>query len=208
MSYSYNDANIVNLKHLKKVAERTQDEIANLAGVVAGAIEEAVADKVDGNLRIFYGTCVTAAATQAKTVTIDGLTALQAGDIFVLIMSSGQTYNGAPTLNVNSLGAINIRRITGTNAGQYEWVAGQVVSLVYNGTHFIIMDGGLATTTYYGKTKLSSATDSTSESLAATPAAVKAAYDLANTANTRTLDHLGLFIDDSGYLCQAISTDS
>lgn len=207
MAYSYNQANIVNLKHLKKVAERTQDEIANLAGLVAGAIEEAVADKVDGNIRIFFGTCATEAATQAKTVTIDGLTALQTGDIFVLLMSSGQTYNGVPTLNVNSLGAVNIRRLTGTNAGRYEWVAGQVISLLYNGTNFIIMDGGFASTTYYGKTKLCSATDSTSESLAATPAAVKAAYDLANTANTRTLDYLGLFIDNDGYLCQRISTD-
>jgi len=183
---------------------------ANLALLESAvdAIEAELDSKVDGNVRVFYGVCLTAAATQAKTVSIDGLTALQAGDILVLLMSSGQTYNGAPTLNVNELGAITIRRITGTNAGQYEWVAGQVVPLFYNGTHFIIMDGGLATTTYYGKTRLSSATDSTSESLAATPAAVKAAYDLANTANSRSLDYLGLFIDEDGYLCQAISTDT
>lgn len=41
-----------------------------------------------------------------------------------------------------------------------------------------------ATTTYYGVTKLSSATDSTSTSLAATPSAVKAAYDAATAAQT------------------------
>lgn len=39
-----------------------------------------------------------------------------------------------------------------------------------------------ATTSVYGATKLSSATNSTSETLAATPKAVKAAYDLANAA--------------------------
>ena len=174
---------------------------ANLALVEAAVetIGEALDSKVDGNVRTFYGTCATAAATQAKTVSIDGLTDLQAGDIFVLIMSSGQTYNGAPTLNVNNLGAINIRRITGTNAGQYEWVAGQVVTLVYNGTHFVIMDGGLASTTYYGKTRLSSAIDSSSEALAATPKAVKQVYDELS---------LGLYIDNEGYLCQRISTDS
>ena len=43
---------------------------------------------------------------------------------------------------------------------------------------------GAASTSNYGHAKLSSATDSSSESLAATPKAVKAAYDLANTANT------------------------
>ncbi|MDL2326458.1 phage tail protein [Bacteroidales bacterium OttesenSCG-928-A14] len=41
----------------------------------------------------------------------------------------------------------------------------------------------LASTTVHGVTKLSSATNSTSEVLAATPKAVKSAYDLANTAN-------------------------
>ena len=41
-----------------------------------------------------------------------------------------------------------------------------------------------ASTTAYGVTKLSSATNSTSTSLAATPSAVRSAYNLANTANT------------------------
>jgi len=36
---------------------------------------------------------------------------------------------------------------------------------------------------------LSSATNSTSETLAATPKAIKLAYDLANTANTTANDH-------------------
>lgn len=43
---------------------------------------------------------------------------------------------------------------------------------------------GAASTSLYGHTKLSSATNSTSEALAATPKAVKSAYDLANTAKT------------------------
>lgn len=44
--------------------------------------------------------------------------------------------------------------------------------------------GPAATTSVYGFTKLSSAIDSTSEILAATPAAVKAVADLVNTTNT------------------------
>ena len=42
---------------------------------------------------------------------------------------------------------------------------------------------GAATTSKYGHVKLSSSTSSTSEALAATPKAVKSAYDLAKTAN-------------------------
>ena len=47
-----------------------------------------------------------------------------------------------------------------------------------------MLDGMVANTTYYGMTKLSSSTSSTSTTMAATPSAVKSAYDLANTANT------------------------
>lgn len=202
MAYSYNEANIVNLKHLKRVAERTQDEIANLAGLVAGAIEEAIADKTDGNIRIFYGTCDTAASTQTKAVSITGLSALQAGDIFGVLMTNAQSYNGTPKLKINSLDAVNIQRINGKNAARYEWAAGQLVVFSYTGTCFVITSGGVASTTYYGKTKLSSAIDSNSEVLAATPKAVKTVYDELSAGV------LGLYIDNDGYLCQRISTDS
>ena len=177
--YTYTEANIVNLKHLKKLAERTQDEFSNLAGLVVGAIEEAIADKADGNLRIFYCNCDTAASTQTKAVSVPGLSALQAGDIFGVLFTNAQGYNGTPKLKVNTLDAVNIRRVDSKNAARYEWSAGQLVLFSYTGTYFVINGGGLASTTYYGKTKLSSATDSTSEALAATPKAVKLAYDLA-----------------------------
>lgn len=45
-------------------------------------------------------------------------------------------------------------------------------------------DYGKATTSVYGHTKLSTSTSSTSTSLAATPSAVKSAYDLANSKST------------------------
>ena len=206
MARSYGLTKVVNLKHLKKAATRSQAEIADLAGTVAAAIEEVLGVTAKGNLRIFHGECSTAASTQNKLVTISGIEALQAGDIFVILFTNNQTYNGIPKLNVNSLGAINIRRLSGTNAARYEWQAGQVVPLFYNGTYFIIMDGGIATTTYYGKTKLSSATDSTSEEMAATPKAVKAAYDLAASASAAS-DMFGLYLDENGYLCQRITSD-
>lgn len=130
----------------------------------------------------FYGTCATAAATQAKVVVCEEFTSahLVEGTVLHVKFTYAQTYNGAPTLNVNSTGAKNIRRVGTTNAARYEWVAGEMLSFVYDGTAWVLIDAGFATTTYYGVTKLSSATNSTSTALAATASAVKAAYDLAD----------------------------
>ena len=101
-----------------------------------------------------------------------------------MMMTNSQSYNGTPKLKVNDFDAVNIKRINGRNAARYEWAAGQVVMLSYTGGFFVISGGGVASTTYYGKTKLSSAIDSTSEALAATPNAVKQAYDLAASKAT------------------------
>lgn len=138
---------------------------------------------IDKNRLTYYGECTTAATTQAKTVSITGFpTTLTAGLSVKVKFTYAQTYNGAPTLNVNSTGAKTIRRVNGTSAAQYEWVAGEILNLVYDGSYWTLVDGGLATTTYYGVTKLSSAINSTSETLAATPRAVKDAYDRADNA--------------------------
>ena len=42
MAYSYNQANVVNLKHLKMAAARTQNEVTDLAALVVGTIEDLV----------------------------------------------------------------------------------------------------------------------------------------------------------------------
>ena len=42
MAYSYDEDNVVNLKHLKATAARTQNELISLAGMVVGAIEDLV----------------------------------------------------------------------------------------------------------------------------------------------------------------------
>ena len=101
-------------------------------------------------------------------------------------MTNAQTYNGTPTLNVNSLGAKSIMQHGSTAAVRYQWQAGEVVSLTYDGTYWVLENNSLATTTYFGLTRLSSATNSTAEDSAATPKAVKTAYDLANAAVPNT----------------------
>ena len=133
-------------------------------GGTAKFIEES--EILQGNTRIWYGTSDTAAATREKAVTVSGLTALTAGDVFVVTFTNGQTYNGGPRLNVNGLGYKAIRRLTGTNAARYEWNDGETVIFLYNGTYFLIVNGGAADTTYYGRTRLNNGATSTSTKLA------------------------------------------
>lgn len=134
----------------------------------------------------FYGTCATAAGTQEKAVACNlfAATDLQPGTFLTVTFASAQTYNGQPMLNVNSTGAVPVVRQGTTAPPRYFWLAGETVQFVYDGTHWAIIDGGIATTTYYGMTKLSGVVNSTSNSVAATPGAVKQAYDLAAAAGT------------------------
>ena len=131
---------------------------------------------------VFYGTCATAAATKAKVVACEEFTSedLVKGTVINVKFTYAQNYVGSPTLNVNGTGAKTIRITGDTNAGQYEWITGEMLQFVYDGTYWVVTDGGRATTRYYGAVRLSSDTNSTSTGLAATPSAVKAAYDLAD----------------------------
>lgn len=133
-----------------------------------------------GGQKIYYATCTTAAGTAAKVAATQNKDfTLETGAMVRVKFTNADTYNGTSTLNVDSKGAKNIVRVGTTAKARYFWEAGEVVDFVYDGTNFMMLEGGTATTTYYGITALSSATNSTSEVLAATPKAVKAAYDLA-----------------------------
>lgn len=133
---------------------------------------------------VWYGTSSTTASTQTKTTTITGITSLTTGLTVRVKFSTGQTYNGQPKLQINSLTAQSIVRKGGTAAAQYEWQGGEVVCFVYDGADFVIQDGAIASTTYYGQTILSSSTSSTSEAMAATPSAVKSVKDSIPSAST------------------------
>ena len=119
---------------------------------------------------VHYGVCDTAANTQTKVVSIPEIESLAEGLCVRVKFTNAQGYNGQPQLQINSLTATNIVRKGTTAAGQNEWEAGKTLDLLYDGTNFAIV-GGVA---------LSSAVDSNSEDHAATPRAVKTAYDLAN----------------------------
>ena len=149
--------------------------------LASGALATGTASGGNG-VEVFYGTCATPASTAAKAVVCEEFTSadLVEGTVINVKFANEQTRNGAPMLNVQSTGAKNIKRIGTTDAAIYEWQAGEVLQFVYDGTYWMLTDGGHATTTYFGVTKLSTATNSTSTALAATASAVKAAYDHAD----------------------------
>lgn len=62
------------------------------------------------------------------------------------------------------------------------WHANQIVEFVFDGTYWLMVTPGDATTSYEGVVKLTDSTSSTSTTTAATPNSVKTAYDLANAA--------------------------
>lgn len=89
-----------------------------------------------------YGVCSTAAATQEKEITINNIPKLFEGLSVRVKFTNAQTYNGTPTLNLNSLGAKTIKRNGNKNANQNEWGVGEVLDMVYDGTSWIIVNGG------------------------------------------------------------------
>ena len=132
---------------------------------------------------IWYGTCATASVTAAKVVTTTtGDFTLKEGATVYVLFNTDNTSTSRITLNVDGTGnvAVNLNSTNGMTA--YQIAAKQVVCFVYDGESFRVQGGSLATTTYYGLTKLSSSTNSTATNMAATPSAVKEAYDLANAA--------------------------
>lgn len=87
-----------------------------------------------------YGVCSTAAATAAKTVTIDysGTLTLFAG-LTVRVKFTNANSAATPTLDVNSTGAKTI--LFGTaNAVDDAWIAGAVVQFTYDGTSWCISE--------------------------------------------------------------------
>lgn len=182
-----------------KVAETDQCfEVSDAWDVkVYGMLLEAyIKAKAPASAGIAYATCSTASATVTKVAVCTGFK-LTTGAT-VLVKFSNTNSAASPTLNVNSTGAKPIVAYGTTAIQAYAWKAGQAVMVVYDGTSWVALVQSWATTTYYGITKLSSSTSSTSTTLAATASAVKAAYDR-NSWNSITLTNaLGLAYGGTG----------
>lgn len=131
---------------------------------------------------VFFGTCMTAASMNEKVVTTQqGNFKLEVGATVYVQFNTAST-STATTLNIDGTGAIAVQT-SATNVLMANQIAPKsVVGFVYDGTVYRMLDGAIATTTYYGVTKLSSAVNSISIATAATSSAVKKAYDLAAAA--------------------------
>ena len=123
----------------------------------------------------YFGVCETAAATQTKVVTCDEFR-LEKAALLAVQFTYANTAT-SPSMNVNGTGAIAICGTNGYYVNANMWTANQMVHFVYNGTWWIALNCLPATTARYGITMLSNSLNSTSGSLAATPYAVKMAYD-------------------------------
>ncbi len=123
----------------------------------------------------YFGVCETAAATQTKVVTCDEFR-LEKGALLAVQFTYANTAT-SPSMNVNGTGAIAICGTNGYYVNANMWTANQMVHFVYNGTWWIALNCLPATTARYGIAMLSNSVNSTSGSLAATPYAVKMAYD-------------------------------
>lgn len=196
--YGISDANInngtINLG-ASSITPLTEIPIAsnNIGGVKNGGnvtISEDGTMNTSVKKNVWYGTCpITVAAAKIKPVTTDsGDFKLESGNIVVVYFVAAAG-NNTLSLNIDETGDVEVYTSgTGTSLEsfpQWGWKANTVVSFVYDGTYFRPTSiSSKANSVYYGLTKLSSATNSTSTAVAATPSAVKKAYDLANTANT------------------------
>ena len=182
-----------------KVAETDQCfEVSDAWDVkVYGMLLEAyIKAKAPASAGIAYATCSTASATVAKVAVCTGFK-LTTGAA-VLVKFSNTNSAASPTLNVNSTGAKPIVAYGTTAIQTYAWKAGQAVMVVYDGTSWVALVQSWATTTYYGITKLSSSTSSTSTTLAATASAVKAAYDRNSWDSITLTNALGLAYGGTG----------
>lgn len=182
-----------------KVAETDQCfEVSDAWDVkVYGMLLEAyIKAKAPASAGIAYATCSTVSATAAKVAVCTGFK-LTTGAT-VLVKFSNTNSAASPTLNVNSTGAKPIVAYGTTAIQAYAWKAGQAVTVVYDGTSWVALVQSWATTTYYGITKLSSSTSSTSTTLAATASAVKAAYDRNSWDSITLTNALGLAYGGTG----------
>lgn len=144
----------------------------------------------------YFGVCETAAATQTKVVTCDEFR-LEKGALLAVQFTYANTAS-SPSMNVNGTGEIAICGTNGYYVNANMWTANQMVHFVYNGTWWIALNCLPATTARYGITMLSSSVTSTSASLAATPYAVKLAYDRSSWTSISLTNALAIAYGGTG----------
>lgn len=160
------------------------DVATQLADGLMSALDK---QKLDGlsKRNIWYGTCSTSASSSPKAITTaSGDFSLTAGNMLVVLFSHANSLSSA-SLQVDGGASKSAYPMDGTSDISNRWGSNELVMFAYDGTKFIMLEQGKASTTAYGITKLNNTVTSTSTSEAATANAVKSAYDLANGKYTK-----------------------
>lgn len=150
-------------------------------------------DGVTGATVNRFGTCSTAAATAAKTVSVtSGTFSLEAGARVTVKFTNANTAD-TPTLNVNSKGAKNIfHKGAQITTGSNKSLLAGAVDFIYDGTQWHLIGNYIDTNTTYsnastsaaGIVQLNNSLTSTSQTQAATPYAVKQLNDTIGNINS------------------------
>lgn len=116
--------------------ERAEGTVTEAGTPFNAATFNGIANAVHG-----YATCATAAGTAAKVATCSGFV-LYAGASVTVRFNYANTSTSA-TLNVNGTGAYPIRALSATGTAPVNfWKAREAVTFVYDGTYWLIVDGG------------------------------------------------------------------
>lgn len=116
--------------------ERAEGTVTEAGTPFNAATFNGIANAVHG-----YATCSTAAGTSAKVATCSGFV-LYVGASVTVRFNSANTSTSA-TLNVNGTGAYPIRALSATGTAPVNfWKAREAVTFVYDGTYWLIVDGG------------------------------------------------------------------
>lgn len=151
-----------------------------------------------------YGYCQTAAATVAKEVTVSPEPVELAAGLMIAVKFQYANTESNPTLNVNNLGAIAIKRYGTTAAGTSaasNWNANSIVILTYDGTYWQLTD--FNNTTYSGMTDAEYQAGTSTTNRLITPARLKAAIQLWASIP----ENVSAFTNDAGYLTSYTETD-
>lgn len=114
---------------------------------MANIIDSLKLGDIHGIIALPYGTCSTAAATAAKTVSLTNFV-LETG-ASVRIKFSNANSASTPTLNVNSTGAKNIRWNNANLPSTQYWTANQVIDFVYDGSYWQMIGAAKDNNTNY-----------------------------------------------------------
>lgn len=128
-----------------------------------------------------FAYCTTSESTQTKVTSGSSSFNNTEGFYQRICFTKGNTYAGTLYLNVNSKGS-KAAYIGADYLNNFQFPANTILDFVYYSDGWRLVGGIEATTSRKGIVKLSTSTSSTSTNLAATPSAVKSAYDLADSA--------------------------